>query len=46
MRPLYLDIEIARDFSVDDELYEKAKLKHELQYMFLPAYNQIIAISI
>lgn len=46
MRPLYFDIEIAQDYSVPDELYEKAKVKHELQYMFLPAYNQVIAISI
>ena len=43
---LFLDIETARDSSIPDELYNAAILKNENQYMFLPAYNKIIALCI
>lgn len=43
---LFLDIEIARDDLIAHELYLSAQEKHPEQYMFLPAYNKIIALCI
>lgn len=43
---LFLDIEIARDDLVPHEFYLLAQEKHPEQYMFLPAYNKIIALCI
>lgn len=43
---LYIDIEIARDTTVPDDLFSIARDKNPDQISFLPAYNQVIAIAI
>lgn len=46
MNNLYLDIEIARDPTISEELFLLAQEKNPNQINFLPTYNKIISISI
>ena len=43
---LYIDIEIARDTSIPDNIFSIAQEKNPDQISFLPAYNKVIAIAI